>query len=111
IFTNTEEQAFVALVDEQNGVFTAANLQLVAELTQKLERISFADSSDLDKLESLAKGDAHAREIVAAIAPDGITLEDSDRLKQLAVYGEQSGLFNPRGIAAVKHILVKAQPV
>src|SRR5690606_37398565 len=32
-------------------------------------------------------------------------------LKQLAVYGEQSGLFNPRGIAAVKHILVKAQPV
>lgn len=111
IFTNTEEQAFVAMVDDKNGIFTPANLQVIKELTDKLDTISFADGDDLAKLESISKHDEHAREIVTQIAQNGIGIDDYDRLKQLITYGTESKKLSPQQIRSVQDILIKVRPV
>ena len=111
IFTNTEEQAFVALVDEKNGIFTSANLERVQQLTQQLERISFADASDLDRLQNIAGDDAEAQAIVATIAQNGIGLDDVEPLRQLAAHGKAAQTLTAQELKKIDDIIVRARPV
>lgn len=111
IFTNTEEQAFVALVDEKNGIFTTANLELVQKLTQQLERISFADDTDLERLRSIAGDDAEAQAIVATVAQNGIGLEDVEPLRQLVQHGKSAKTLTTQELEKIEDIIVRARPV
>lgn len=111
IFTNTEEQAFVALVDEKNGIFTKANLELVEQLTQQLEKIAFADEGDLETLRTIAGKDEHANEIVTQIEQGGIGMDDYDSIKQLITYGSESKRFTQKQLEKAADILVKVRPV
>ncbi len=111
IFTNTEEQAFVALIDEQNGVFTADNLALVQRLTGALERISLTDDGDLKQLQTLTEKDATAQAIVARIAENGIGVEDVEPLRELVAHGKTHNSLSSRQIDRIEQIIVKARPV
>src|SRR5690606_27241159 len=109
--TNTEEQAFVALIDEKNGIFTQANLALVETLTGQLENIAFASARDLDTLRSIAGKDDHANGIVDRIAQNGIGPDDYDAIRQLITYGSESKNFSPRQLDKLNDVLVKVRPV
>lgn len=111
LFTNTEEQAFVALIDEKNGIFTQANLALVETLTGQLENIAFASARDIDTLRSIAGKDDHANGIVDRIAQNGIGPDDYDAIRQLITYGTESKNFSPRQLDKLNDVLVKVRPV
>ncbi|HVL01785.1 MAG TPA: MMPL family transporter, partial [Dongiaceae bacterium] len=111
IFTNTEEQAFVALVDERNGIFTQANLERVQQLTQQLERISFADESDLERLRDMAGDDTTAKEIVARVAENGLGLDDVEPLRELIAHGKATNSLTPKQLEKIEQIIIKARPV
>ncbi|MEE2730340.1 MAG: MMPL family transporter [Pseudomonadota bacterium] len=111
LFTNTEEQAFVALVDEQNGVFTRANLELIQSLTRQLDTIVLADEGDLETLRALAAGSEHSRALVEQIADNGLGVEDYDGVKQLLASGVAAEQFSPRQLEKLQEILVQVRPV
>lgn len=93
LFSNTGEQAFVALENSQGNIFNPASLQRVAELTRAFQAIEMVLPGDSDKLRTLAE-DPRLQADVEAILEGGLTPADQPRLaalkQRLAEAGELS---------------------
>ncbi|MEO4045567.1 MMPL family transporter [Pseudomonas sp. CAU 1711] len=82
LFSNTGEQAFVALESPQGNVFNPQSLALVAELTRAFQAIELVQPGDSDKLRALG-ADPRLQEQVAAILDGGLTPADQPLLATL----------------------------
>lgn len=93
LFSNTGEQAFVALENPQGNIFNPGSLQRVAELTRAFQAIEMVLPGDSDKLRALAE-DPRLQADVEAILEGGLTPADQPRLaalkQRLAEAGELS---------------------
>ncbi|MEE1950916.1 MMPL family transporter [Pseudomonas alcaligenes] len=93
LFSNTGEQAFVALENPQGNIFNPGSLQRVAELTRAFQAIDMVLPGDSDKLRTLAE-DPRLQADVEAILEGGLTPADQPRLaalkQRLAEAGELS---------------------
>lgn len=93
LFSNTGEQAFVALENPQGNIFNPGSLQRVAELTRAFQAIEMVLPGDSDKLRTLAE-DPRLQADVEAILEGGLTPADQPRLaalkQRLAEAGELS---------------------
>jgi hypothetical protein len=93
LFSNTGEQAFVALENPQGNIFNTKSLALVAELTRAFQTIEMVQPGDSDKLRAL-RADARLEADVDAILEGGLTPADQPRLvalkQRLAETGELS---------------------
>lgn len=93
LFSNTGEQAFVALENPQGNIFNPGSLQRVAELTRAFQAIKMVLPGDSDKLRTLAE-DPRLRADVETILEGGLTPADQPRLaalkQRLAEAGELS---------------------
>jgi predicted RND superfamily exporter protein len=93
LFSNTGEQAFVALENPQGNIFNTKSLALVAELTRAFQAIEMVQPGDSDKLRALAE-DPRLQADVDAILEGGLTPADQPRLvalkQRLAEAGELS---------------------
>ncbi|PYC21979.1 hypothetical protein DMO17_16130 [Aquipseudomonas alcaligenes] len=93
LFSNTGEQAFVALENPQGNIFNPDSLQRVAELTRAFQAIEMVLPADSDKLRALAE-DPRLQADVEAILEGGLTPADQPRLaalkQRLAEAGELS---------------------
>ena len=93
LFSNTGEQAFVALENPQGNIFNPGSLQRVAELTRAFQVIEMVLPGDSDKLRTLAE-DPRLQADVEAILEGGLTPADQPRLaalkQRLAEAGELS---------------------
>lgn len=93
LFSNTGEQAFVALENPQGNIFNPDSLQRVAELTRAFQAIEMVLPADSDKLRALAE-DPRLQADVEAILEGGLTPADQPRLaalkQRLAELGELS---------------------
>jgi predicted RND superfamily exporter protein len=93
LFSNTGEQAFVALENPQGNIFNTRSLALVAELTRAFQAIEMVQPGDSDKLRAL-RDDARLQADVDAILEGGLTPADQPRLvalkQRLAEAGELS---------------------
>lgn len=93
LFSNTGEQAFVALENPQGNIFNPDSLQRVAELTRAFQAIEMVLPADSDKLRALAE-DPRLQADVDAILEGGLTPADQPRLaalkQRLAELGELS---------------------
>jgi uncharacterized protein len=82
LFSNTGEQAFVALDNPQGNIFNTKSLALVAELTRAFQAIEMVQPSDSDKLRAL-RADSRLEADVDAILEGGLTPADQPRLAAL----------------------------
>lgn len=93
LFSNTGEQAFVALENPQGNIFNPVSLQRVAELTRAFQAIEMVLPGDSDKLRTLAE-DPRLQADVEAILEGDLTPADQPRLaalkQRLAELGELS---------------------
>lgn len=93
LFSNTGEQAFVALENPQGNIFNPGSLQRVAELTRAFQAIEMVLPGDSDKLRTLAE-DPRLQADVEAILEGDLTPADQPRLaalkQRLAELGELS---------------------
>lgn len=93
LFSNTGEQAFVALENPQGNIFNPGSLQRVAELTRAFQAIEMVLPGDSDKLRALAE-DPRLQADVEAVLEGGLTPADQPRLaalkQRLAEAGELS---------------------
>ncbi|SIQ55246.1 RND family transporter [Aquipseudomonas alcaligenes] len=93
LFSNTGEQAFVALENPQGNIFNPGSLQRVAELTRAFQAIEMVLPGDSDKLRALAE-DPRLQADVEAILEGGLTPADQPLLaalkQRLAEAGELS---------------------
>lgn len=93
LFSNTGEQAFVALENPQGNIFNPGSLQRVAELTRAFQAIEMVLPGDSDKLRTLAE-DPRLQADVEAILEGDLTPADQPRLaalkQRLAEAGELS---------------------
>ena len=93
LFSNTGEQAFVALENPQGNIFNPGSLQRVAELTRAFQAIDMVLPGDSDKLRALAEA-PRLQADVEAILEGGLTSADQPRLaalkQRLAEAGELS---------------------
>lgn len=83
LFSNTGEQAFVALENPQGNIFNPHSLKLVAELTRAFQAIDLVQPADSDKLQALRNSDARLVAEVDAILADGLEPADQPRLLAL----------------------------
>lgn len=83
LFSNTGEQAFVALENPRGNIFNPKSLALVAELTRAFQAIDLVQPADTSKLEAWRGGDAHLDAEIAAILADGLEPADQPRLAAL----------------------------
>lgn len=83
LFSNTGEQAFVALENPQGNIFNPHSLQLVAELTRAFQAINLVQPADTGKLEALRSSDARLEAEVDAILANGLEPADQPRLAAL----------------------------
>lgn len=83
LFSNTGEQAFVALENPQGNIFNPASLKLVAELTRAFQAIDLVQPADSAKLEALRSSDAGLQADINAILEGGLTAADQPRLAAL----------------------------
>lgn len=93
LFSNTGEQAFVALENPQGNIFNPGSLQRVAELTRAFQAIEMVLPGDSDKLRALAE-DPRLQADIDSILEGGLTPADQPRLaalkQRLAEAGELS---------------------
>lgn len=93
LFSNTGEQAFVALENPQGNIFNPKSLAVVAELTRAFQAIEMVLPADRDKLRALAE-DPRLQVDIAAILEGDLTPVDQPRLtalkQRLAALGELS---------------------
>lgn len=82
LFSNTGEQAFIALENPQGNIFNPTSLKLVAELTRAFQAIELVQPSDTDKLQAL-RLDSRLEADVEAILEGGLTPADQPRLVAL----------------------------
>jgi hypothetical protein len=82
LFSNTGEQAFVALENPQGNIFNPSSLQRVAELTRAFQAIEMVLPGDSDKLRTLAE-DPRLQADVEAILEGDLTPADQPRLAAL----------------------------
>jgi hypothetical protein len=90
LFSNTGEQAFVALENPQGNIFNPASLKLVADLTRAFQAIEMVQPSDSDKLRAM-RADARLEADVDAILEGGLTPADQPRLAALKQRLSDSG--------------------
>lgn len=110
LFSNTGEQAFVALENPQGNVFNLQSLALVAELTRAFQAIELVQPSDSDKLRALA-ADAQLQAQVAAILEDGLTPADQPRLAELKQRLQQTGELSHTREAWLDSLQTRLQPI
>ena len=90
LFSNTGEQAFVALENPQGNIFNPASLKLVADLTRAFQAIEMVQPGDSDKLRAL-RADPRLEADVDAILEGGLTPADQPRLAALKQRLSDSG--------------------
>ena len=83
LFSNSGEQAFVALDNPQGDIFNARSLAAVQELSTRFERMVLINASDEMRLTELG-------EFTAGILNDGLTTQDIPALQKLAQHPELS---------------------
>lgn len=83
LFSNSGEQAFVALDNPQGDIFNARSLAAVQELSTRFERMVLINASDEVRLTALG-------EFTADILNDGLTTQDIPALQKLAQHPELS---------------------
>jgi len=82
LFSNTGEQAFVAIENPQGNIFNPHSLQRVTELTRALQRINLIQPADTDKLNAL-RADESLRADVESILENALEPSDIPRLAAL----------------------------
>lgn len=82
LFSNTGEQAFVALENPQGNIFNPESLTRVAELTRAFQAIELVLPSDSEKLLALG-ADPRLKKPVDAVLEGGLTPADQPRLAAL----------------------------
>ncbi|WP_430460917.1 efflux RND transporter permease subunit [Thalassolituus sp. LLYu03] len=106
LFSNSGEQAFVALDNPDGNVFNAKSLATVQELSRAFERLLLISDMDSQHLTALAAHDALAPQ-ANAILQDGLTAQDIPQLKQLA----QNAAVSAQDKAWLENLAVRLRPV
>lgn len=100
LFSNSGEQAFVALDNPQGDIFNAASLAAVQELSTRFERMVLINEADDKRL--LALGEAGAN-----ILRDGLTVQDIPQIQTLAQQPE----FSQADREWLANLAVRLRPV
>ncbi len=100
LFSNSGEQAFVALDNPQGDIFNARSLTAVQELSTRFERMVLINASDEMRLAALG-------EFTAGILNDGLTTQDIPALQKLAQHPELS----PADRDWLNNLVVRLRPV
>ncbi len=109
-FTNTGEQAYIALVAHSGTVFDKPILQLVANLSTQLYQLSLTGADDVTRLESLG-GDSTLRTEIDKIVAGGLGREDIDALQQLKQDLNAAGALDSKGEQFLADLTMRAAPV
>lgn len=110
LFSNTGEQAFVALENPQGNIFNAKSLALVAELTRAFQAIEMVLPADSDKLRAL-RADARLQADVDAILESGLTPADQPRLAALKQRLAESGTLSHTQEAWLDSLQTRLVPI
>src|SRR5690554_400778 len=83
LFSNSGEQAFVAIDNPEGNVFNAQSLTTVLDLSKAFENMLLISDTDSERLTALATNEALAEQ-ANALLQNGLTAQDIPALKQLA---------------------------
>jgi uncharacterized protein len=107
LFSNSGEQAFVAIDNPEGNVFNAQSLATVLELSRAFERMLLISDADSQRLNALAAAEVLTTPQVNALLQDGLTPQDIPVLQRLA---QQEGLSVPDK-AWLENLAVRLRPV
>ena len=107
LFSNTGEQAFVAIDNPQGNVFNARSLATVQELSRTFERMLLISEADSQRLTALAEDGVLTMPQANALLQDGLTPQDIPALKRLAQQESISALDK----AWLENLAVRLRPV
>lgn len=109
LFSNTGEQAFVAIENTDGSIFNPDSLQLVTNLTRAFEQMVLVAPSDIEQLEALA-GQGGVAE-AGAILENGLEPGDALRLPALRRTLEDVGELTDSRAAWLDSLAVRLDPV
>ncbi|QKE61968.1 MMPL family transporter [Aquipseudomonas campi] len=110
LFSNTGEQAIIALENPQGNIFNAQSLALVAELTRAFQAIDLVQPADSDKLQAL-RSDPRLQAEVDAILAGGLEPADQPRLAALKERLAESGALSHTQEAWLDSLQTRLVPV
>ncbi|UUY08830.1 MMPL family transporter [Pseudomonas sp. J452] len=110
LFSNTGEQAIIALENPQGNIFNPASLKLVAELTRAFQAIDLVQPADSDKLQAL-RSDPRLQAEVDAILADGLEPADQPRLAALKARLVESGALSHTQEAWLDSLQTRLVPI
>ncbi len=107
LFSNSGEQAFVAIDNPGGNVFNAQSLATVLELSRAFERMLLISDADTQHLNALAAAGTLTTPQVNALLQDGLTPQDIPVLQHLA---QQEGM-SVLDKAWLENLAVRLRPV
>lgn len=110
LFSNTGEQAIIALENPQGNIFNSASLRRVAELTRAFQAIELVQPADSDKLQAL-RSDPRLQAEVDAILADGLEPADQPRLAALKARLVASGELSHTQEAWLDSLQTRLMPI
>jgi predicted RND superfamily exporter protein len=107
LFSNSGEQAFVAIDNPQGNVFNARSLATVLELSRAFERMLLVSDADKLHLNALAEAGSLTTPQVNALLQDGLTAQDIPVLQRLT----QQESLSVQDKAWLENLAVRLRPV